>query len=216
MPADPSRTPSPSGHRRQRLSAGGRGQRRRLPATPNQPSTLNIDSLTNVASNSSGDVRANNIAESAGNLARNFLSINFPKLNPSPSRNAVNNKPIKRTVAGARLPEVPKEAKAIRRSLPNRGGPWSRSLDDQATFEEVVRAGRGTRQLPAVGPQQLASANARGRGTVRRELPRPGTSIGFSPSTLYLGNSLDRSFHHTIGTYSSNQQFSDSDEEDWC
>ena len=84
-----------------------------------------------------------------------------------------------------------------RKRLPMiRGGRWSRSLDDPVAFEEAVMAGRGSRQLPTVGPQQLASAMMRGRGMPptsqpnqpyhqtgsggRRELPRPGTTIGFA------------------------------------
>ena len=59
-----------------------------------------------------------------------------------------------------------------------KGSRWSRSLDDPVAFEEAVLAGRGTRQLPTVGPQQLATAAGLGRGSrVRRELPRYGMNV---------------------------------------
>ena len=56
-------------------------------------------------------------------------------------------------------PSVP-----ARRCLPGRSGiaRWSRSLDDHpVTFEEAVIAGRGSRQLPVVGPQQLLASSGR-------------------------------------------------------
>ena len=170
----PARTPSPlPSHRRQRLSAalpnpwpnsgrrlGGNGQGggRRLPPTPNKPSTLNIDSLTNVAAMSSG---LHPSKEATENQTSNRLSINFPKLNLSPSRgslltnlknrtlgNVVNNTGPLNGVggSGARLPDLPDQANKLgnhRRQLPRRGGRWSRSLDDPETLEEVIRAGRG-------------------------------------------------------------------------
>ena len=163
-----SRTPSPTSasHRRQRLSAAapwpstarrigpGGGGGRRLPATPNQPSTLNIDSLTNVAAIPCNPGQQPSKDE---NHNPNRLSINFPKLNLSPSRSSLLTNLKNRTLGGvvgstglgtggARLPDLPEQAATVnnqRRQLPRRGGRWSRSLDDPATFEEVVRAGRG-------------------------------------------------------------------------
>ena len=90
----PSRTPSPlPSHRRQRLSAaaapwpnagrrlghGVGGGGRRLPPTPNKPSTLNIDSLTNVAIPSHSGIHPSK--EGNESQSSNRLSINFPKLN---------------------------------------------------------------------------------------------------------------------------------------
>ena len=47
-----------------------------------------------------------------------------------------------------------------------------RSLEESGSIEEAIVAGRGTRQLPQVGPLQLSG---RGHGNpLRRELPRPG------------------------------------------
>ena len=173
----PSRTPSPlPSHRRQRLSAaaapwpstGGRrlghgvsGGGRRLPPTPNKPSTLNIDSLTNVAAAIPSNSGLHPSKEGNENQSSNRLSINFPKLNLSPSRNSLLANLKNRTLGsvvgnnsqvtgvggtGARLPDLPEQAikgNNHRRQLPRRGGRWSRSLDDPDTFDEVVRAGRG-------------------------------------------------------------------------
>ena len=96
---------------------------------------------------------------------------------------------------------------ATKRILPPRQmmGKWSRSLDDPMTFEEAIIAGRGTRQLPAIGPQQLLQQNSgRSRGLLnsRRELPRPGPSVDNNGMT----------FHP-----SASAAYLDSDEdEDWC
>ena len=90
--------------------------------------------------------------------------------------------------------------------------------NSQISFEEAVIAGRGTRQLPVVGPQQLmqqssvaASAGGRGRGlhSLRRELPRPGNSTA--------NTSMAFSMRHTRpsgdGIF---PIYVDSEEEDWC
>lgn len=168
-----SRTPSPlPSHRRQRLSAaapswptssrrvghGLSGNGRRLPLTPNKPSTLNIDSLTNVASAIQSNSVLHPSKEGSESQTSNRLSINFPKLNLSPSRTSILHNLKNRTLgsvagsngqctgSGARLPDLPEPANKVgnpRRQLPRRGGTWSRSLEDPATFEEVVRAGRG-------------------------------------------------------------------------
>ncbi len=176
-----------------------RGGGRKLPATPTKPSTLNIDAL----STSMG------MEGAAGGLMStltNTMSINFPKLEPSPTRAKAILQGI-RKAGGARLPEV---TSTIRRTLPIRqavGTRWSRSLDDPVTFEEAVIAGRGTRQLPMVGPQQLMQQGVgRGRGSIlRRELPRPGTTIVISTSHSVTNNGLVR------------QRYSESeDDEDWC
>ena len=170
----PSRTPSPlPSHRRQRLAATApwpnTGRRighglggRRLPPTPNKPSTLNIDSLTNVAAIPAG---LHPSKEGVDNQNSNRLSINFPKLNLSPSRSSIltnlknrtlgtvvgNNTGHMNGVGGrsARLPDIPDQGNRTshRRQLPTRGGRWSRSLEDPDTFDEVVRAGRGMSQI---------------------------------------------------------------------
>ncbi len=113
-------------------SVGSKKRKRRLPATPQEPSKLNLDSL------------------------------NFPRLENSPT--------------------------CMRQSL---------------TFEEVIIAGRGTRQLPLVGPQQLLKSVGRagGRGS-RRELPKPGVPRPDFP--------MHNTTHHLI------HADSDEEDEDWC
>ena len=155
---------------------------RRLPATPTQPTTLNLDQLNGTPSASAG--------------TSNFLGVdlfNFPRLETSPTRMKLLLQNLGRknnhvSSAGGQLSEPPM---VPRRNIPGRVCRWSRSLDDPITFEEAVIAGRGSRQLPVVGPQQLLG---RGRGQGKRELPRPGGVP---------------SHHHAT--------FVDSDEEeDWC
>ncbi|CAB4069401.1 CACNA1B [Lepeophtheirus salmonis] len=130
---------------------------RKLPATPKQPSTLNIDSL-----NSSSKMYPSKYSAATACLLSTF---NFPKLNPSPSRNTNDPPPPALGVANrARLPEVP-----------TRGG-FRRSIDDQEYFKEAVMAGRGTRQLP------LQPGQAPGH---RRDLPHisGGVAAGLSPKS---------------------------------
>ena len=140
------------------VSSGGR----RLPPTPNKPSTLNIDSLTNVAAAIPSNSGLHPSKEGNENQSSNRLSINFPKLNLSPSRGSLLANLKNRTLGsvvgntsqvtavggtGARLPDLPEQGikgNNHRRQLPRRGGRGSRSLDDPATFDEVVRAGRGS------------------------------------------------------------------------
>lgn len=159
------------------------GGRRTLPATPTQPSTLNLDQLNGTPSASAG--------------TSNFLGVdlfNFPRLETSPTRMKLLLQNLGRknnhvSSASGQLSEPPM---VPRRNIPGRVCRWSRSLDDPITFEEAVIAGRGSRQLPVVGPQQLLG-RGRGGGQAKRELPRPGVS----------------SHHHAA--------FVDSDEEeDWC
>lgn len=167
-----------------RTGAGpGAGPGRRLPATPTHPSTLNIDSLGNVSSSR----QQNGSAVGGGG---NEHRINFPKVDPSPSRPAI------RSGAGARLPQVPSSTSAaglpigaeeqgisLRNMMLSRG-----AVDPDAAAAAVMSGrGRGGRQLPRVGPEHLASADSGGivgrggasSGGMRRELPRPGTTVGF-------------------------------------
>ena len=142
------------------------------------------------------------------------------------------------TISNAALPSS-EQHNLVRRNLPirqsatssnitannNAGGRWNRNLQTAATdenlqisFEEAVIAGRGTRQLPVVGPQQLmqqnsvaASAGGRGRGlhSLRRELPRPGNST--------VNASMAFSIRHTRPPGDGNFPiYVDSEEEDWC
>lgn len=233
-----SRTPSPQRQHRLPLGPGGpvgqrggsgghhpsgpqrrRGAGRRLPPTPSQPSTLNIDSLANI-SMSSKPVSNSMLGPSASSEHGLTAPINFPKLNTSPSRGSLAGVSARK---GARLPEVP-TLTSKQRSIPLRQGRWSRSLEDPVSFEEAVIAGRGSRQLPTIGPQQLASALGRGRAAAggqpqqhggRRELPRPGTTIGFSSQQLH-GYPLQHQQQQQQQQQGSHAVVSESEDEDWC
>ena len=151
----------------------GRGIRK-LPATPTQPSTLNL---------------ACHLSGTDNGQSNNFLGVDlftFPRLETSPTRmklllQSLGNKkqapPLQQQVQIEclngkfestileffRLLQQPPSVPA-RRCLPGRSGiaRWSRSLDDHpVTFEEAVIAGRGSRQLPVVGPQQLLASSGR-------------------------------------------------------
>ena len=177
------------------------GQGRRLPATPTHPSTLNIDALGNV---SSSQQQTGSAVGGGGGPPRGRLGgerINFPKLDPSPSRAAIRTGAgvVSRAEAsaGARLPQAPPLTSAAAATTAAAGKPGISlrsmmlshgAVDSEATPEAAMSGrGGGGRQLPRVGPEHLASAGGGGimgrsgasSGGIRRELPRPGTTIGF-------------------------------------
>ena len=222
---------------------------RKLPATPTQPSTLNIDKLGHENDTDPMHVVVlPRTSTAAATLGSDLF--NFPRLETSPTRmkNLLQGISLKglshQTIsnAAAILPASAEhqQQNLVRRNLPIRqsatssnitannnggGGRWNnRNLqaaadeNAQISFEEAVIAGRGTRQLPVVGPQQLmqqssvaASAGGRGRGlhSLRRELPRPGNSTA--------NTSMAFSMRHTRpsgdGIF---PIYVDSEEEDWC
>ena len=159
------------------------GQGRRLPATPKHPSTLNIDALGNMSSSQQQQTYSSvgGVAPRASRGDR----INFPKLDPSPSRPAIRIGAglVRRAAAsaGAMLPRPPSTSTSA-------GHVHGRPHDQDASAAVVSGRGGGGRQLPRVGPEHLAHAECGGLpgrrgassgGTIRRELPRPGTTIGF-------------------------------------
>lgn len=203
------------------------GQGRRLPATPTHPSTLNIDSLANVSSSSQQQTGSGTGVGGGGGER-----INFPKLNPSPSRPAIRTGAgvVSRAGANARLPQVPSTSAAV--AGPGHGAPSGATeqgislrnmmlgrgaVEPEETVAVMSGRGRGGRQLPRVGPEHLASADSGGimgrggasSGGMRRELPRPGTTIGFSNVGSH-GYPMDH--RRSIG----GSRISDTDEEDWC
>ena len=217
---------------------------RKLPATPTQPSTLNIDKLAHRENDTDPiHVVQPRTTTAAATLGSDLF--NFPRLETSPTRmkNLLQGISLKglshQTIsnAAAVLP-ASEQHNLVRRNLPirqsatssnittnNNGGRWNRNLqtpaadeNSQISFEEAVIAGRGTRQLPVVGPQQLmqqssvaAAAGGRGRGlhSLRRELPRPGNSTA--------NNSMAFSMRHTRPPGDGNFPiYVDSEEEDWC
>ena len=138
--------------------------------------------------------------------------VNFPRLETSPTR----MKLLMQSVGKLRGGRVGADTAAIQPPLPPHAGPQrphpmaSRSLDDSMTFEEAIIAGRGTRQLPVIGPQQLLQGSGRGRG--RRELPRPGTSVDLSMNTGCLQSTNGMTIHPATSAYME----SEDDEEEWC
>ena len=172
------------------------GQGRRLPATPTHPSTLNIDALGNV---SSSQQQTGSAVGGGGGPPRGRLGgerINFPKLDPSPSRAAIRTGAgvVSRAEAsaGARLPQAPPLTSAAAAATAAAGKPGISlrsmmlshgAVDSEATPEAAMSGrggGGGGRQLPRVGPEHLASGRGgASSGGIRRELPRPGTTIGF-------------------------------------
>ena len=156
---------------------------RRLPPTPAQPSLLNIDNLTQDPSLKARDLLGSDL-------------FNFPRLETSPTKILLKN-------IGRFRGRPGEESHQTRPGRPT----WSRSLDDPLTFEEAVIAGRGTRQLPVIGPQQLLQGRGRGPNIphVRRELPRPGTSVD-----LTMTNGSQRMNMYPQAIYDSDE------DEDWC
>ena len=95
---------------------------------------------------------------------------------------------------------------------------WSRSIESEADhFDDAVRAGIGTRQLPA-RPSPAAAA-----GGIRRELPRP-SAVGFATASSPGGGAVAAAVMNGSvyrggggGRISQfNKNYTDSDEEDWC
>ena len=168
------------------------GQGHRLPATPTHPSTLNIDALGNVSSSQQQTGSA--VGGGGGGPPRGRLGgerINFPKLDPSPSRAAIRTGAgvVSRAEAsaGARLPQAPPLTSAAAAGKPGislRSMMLSHGAVDSEATPEAAMSGRGGggggRQLPRGGPEHLASGRGgASSGGIRRELPRPGTTIGF-------------------------------------
>ena len=114
-----------------------RGGGRRLPATPNQPSTLNIDHL--------GQESGPHLQGSGASLVMDLF--NSPRLETSPTR-------MKNLLQGIRKghqldplakPTLPPRQQSLDANLRRRHLPrYSRSFDgSELTFEEAVIAGRG-------------------------------------------------------------------------
>ena len=156
-----------------RLTTGQNGRSgRRLPATPNHPTTLNIDSLGNVSSPSGSGTGGIGAPRPIGE------HVNFPKLDPSPSRQAAIRNV---STSGARQGGESRRRRR-RDELLSRGSVVER--------DGLVsgRGGGGGRQLPRVGPECDGSGilmiQGASSGGIRRELPRPGTTIGLRYSKV--------------------------------
>ena len=179
---------------------------RRFPATPAEPSLLNIENLNNPSVG--GD-------QNISTRARHMLGVdlvNFPRLETSPTRMKLLMQSVGklRGRVGIDTSAPPVQPRSQRQT-------GSRSLDDSMTFEEAIIAGRGTRQLPVIGPQQLLQgSHGRGRGGGgRRELPRPGTSVDLSMNTGCLQQATN-GIPIPPATSVSAYMESEDDEEEWC
>ena len=110
--------------------------------------------------------------------------VNFPRLETSPTRMKLLMQSVGKLRGRVGADNSSCNVQPLSHpSLPHRQATASRSLDEAMTFEEAIIAGRGTRQLPVIGPQQLLQGQS-GRGRGRRELPRPRTSQGLYGESL--------------------------------
>ena len=120
-----------------------RGGVRRLPATPAEPSLLNIDNLA----------PSHSVDQNFSTRTRHMLGVdlvNFPRLESSPTR----MKLLMQSVGKLRghVGAADTSVQPLSHAVPQRQAVvGSRSLDDSMTFEEAIIAGRGTRQLPVIG-----------------------------------------------------------------
>ena len=160
-----------------RLTRGQNGRSgRHLPATPNHPTTLNIDSLGNVSSLSgsgTGGIGGIGAPRPIGE------QVNLPKLDPSPSRQATIRNV---STSGARQGGV--SGRLRRDEMMSRS-----SVVERHEFMSG-RGGSSGRQLPRLGREYDSSDVIMTRdvssGRIRRDLPRPGTTIGLRYSTVEM------------------------------
>lgn len=178
------------------------GAARRLPETPKQPSMLDIDGLA---------------ADKASltNRGRDLLGadlFSFPRLETSPTRMKVLFQNVRGRWAADITPSTTDQERPNKRTLPPEreaalAPKWSRM-----TFEEAIIAGRGSRQLPVIGPQQLLQCSAGRwgqRSFPRRELPRPGTKVDLAMMT-------NGSYGSNVRSEAVYMAAESDEEEDWC
>lgn len=199
------RSRSPSPHRR---AAGSsyptipqrRGGGRRLPPTPNKPSTLHLGPQSQPLPGLPG-----------GKSPTRPQPINFPKLNASPTHVPKIEPPVFRerrtppVTEGSVRPRAPPPGKvlppgALRRPpmAPIRDQyPYERRQEEPLSFEQAVAIGRGTRQLPSPA---VPNGYKPGRDRAAPRLPAPvAPGGGGAPRRTAPG-----------------VRHSDSDEDDWC
>ncbi|XP_047738439.1 voltage-dependent calcium channel type A subunit alpha-1 [Hyalella azteca] len=206
-----SRSPSPT--HRQRAGSSyptipqRRGGGRRLPQTPNKPSTLHLFSQRHTLPKSPGRGQP----------------INFPKLNASPTHipkiDLPPNLRERRTpppVDGCARPRIPPTVKVLPPAGPRRPPiapvreqyPYERPMQEPLSFEQAVAIGRGSRQLPSPAVPNGYKPGRGGGPSTRLPLPPPSQSIlpplpSQQPTT-------------TTPIVVRRPRHSDSDEDDWC
>nr|XP_053655343.1 voltage-dependent calcium channel type A subunit alpha-1-like isoform X10 [Cherax quadricarinatus] len=208
------RSRSPSPHRRAGSSyptiPQRRGGGRRLPPTPNKPSTLHLGPQPSQPLPGHQPVSHHTLP--GGKSPTRSQPINFPKLNASPTHvPKLEMPPVfreRRTppiTEGSARPRVPPPGKilppgALRRPpmAPIRDQyPYERRPEEPLSFEQAVAIGRGTRQLPSPA---VPNGYKPGRDRAVPRLPAPvGAAGAGAPRRAAPG-----------------VRHSDSDEDDWC
>ncbi|XP_042203567.1 voltage-dependent calcium channel type A subunit alpha-1-like isoform X5 [Homarus americanus] len=208
------RSRSPSPHRRAGSSyptiPQRRGGGRRLPPTPNKPSTLHLGPQPTQPL--PGHQGAGHHTLPGGKSPTRSQPINFPKLNASPTHvPKLEMPPVFRerrtppVTEGSARPRVPPPGKilppgALRRPpmAPIRDQyPYERRPEEPLSFEQAVAIGRGTRQLPSPA---VPNGYKPGRDRAVPRLPGPvGAAGAGAPRRAAPG-----------------VRHSDSDEDDWC
>lgn len=208
------RSRSPSPHQRAGSSyptiPQRRGGGRRLPPTPNKPSTLHLG--PQAPQPLPGRPGAGHHTIPGGKSPTRSQPINFPKLNASPTHvPKLEMPPVFRerrtppVTEGSARPRVPPPGKvlppgALRRPpmAPIRDQyPYERRSEEPLSFEQAVAIGRGTRQLPSPA---VPNGYKPGRDRAVPRLPAPvGAAGAGAPRRVAPG-----------------VRHSDSDEDDWC
>ncbi|XP_071552669.1 voltage-dependent calcium channel type A subunit alpha-1 isoform X2 [Panulirus ornatus] len=208
------RSRSPSPHRRAGSSyptiPQRRGGGRRLPPTPNKPSTLHLGPQPSQPL--SGHQGAGQHTLPGAKSPTRSQPINFPKLNASPTHvPKLEMPPVFRerrtppVTEGSARPRAPPPGKilppgALRRPpmAPIRDQyPYERRPEEPLSFEQAVAIGRGTRQLPSPA---VPNGYKPGRDRTVPRLPAPvGAPGAGAPRRGAPG-----------------VRHSDSDEDDWC
>ncbi|KAB7498247.1 hypothetical protein Anas_03179 [Armadillidium nasatum] len=203
-----SRSPSPH-HRRPGSSyptiPQRRGGGRRLPPTPNKPSTLHL-----------GPQPPGHHTLPASKSPTRSQPINFPKLNASPTHvpkidlppgfRERRTTPPPMVAESSNRPRLPPPGKVLPMGGPRRPPmaplrdqyPFERRPEEPLSFEQAVAIGRGSRQLPSPAVPN-GYKPGRDRPVPHPSGPAPGTSGAQGPSRLGPG-----------------VRHSDSDEDDWC
>ena len=199
------RSRSPSPHHRAGSSyptipqrrAGGR----RLPPTPNKPSTLHLSAQ-----------QQHHMLPGSKSPSRS-QPINFPKLNASPTHVPKTEMPPvfrdRRTppiTEGNARPRLPPPNKVLPPGNSRRPPmapirdqyPYDRRPEEPLSFEQAVAIGRGSRQLPSPA---VPNGYKPGRDRAVPRLPAPGGGPGGGPGMPRRVPPL---------------RHSDSDEDDWC
>ncbi|XP_064108495.1 voltage-dependent calcium channel type A subunit alpha-1-like isoform X12 [Macrobrachium nipponense] len=208
------RSRSPSPHQRAGSSyptiPQRRGAGRRLPPTPNKPSTLHLGPPSSQPP--TGHPGSGHHTLSSAKSPTRSQPINFPKLNASPTHvPKLEMPPVFRerrtppVTEGSARPRVAPSGKvlppgALRRPpmAPIRDQyPYERRPEEPLSFEQAVAIGRGTRQLPSPA---VPNGYKPGRERAVPRLPAPVGPPGGGPPRRGAPG----------------VRHSDSDEDDWC